>query len=1160
MGDNLLTVLQGEKLNKLESYYQRAQSGELIGLEGSGKNFFLANLYLQLEDDILIVTANDQRADTIYEDLVRLLEPNQVMLFSQLEILPHEPLEIEETIKLERLSALEAAITKEPRVIIAPIQALLEVIMPAQIYQDKVFRIHPGQKLSTDDLISKLRQSGYQRVEQVQTRGQFSIRGGIIDIYSYTINLPVRIELFGDQVESIRQFEVANQRSTSQLDSIMITPATEFIFPSNLKEGIKDIQADLDTRLKELSGEQEEQLKKIIKQDLEFLDEQVDIVEKRQYLSYFYQSATLLDYVSGLIVCDNWLQIKQQAITYLNSIQERYNNLLNQGKVLPSYQDYFVEFNDLFFTDQNPKLYLSPTKKKLEDITSQFDLNLTAQNLESLHGQLDLLVDQLKKYRKQDYQIIIGLSNLKQANRLQKKLQEDNLTAVVIEEIKEQINSNNIILTVSNLSKGFIFPEAKFLFYTTSELFKQAKRQRKRAKNFDQGSKISSFTELNEGNYVVHENHGIGKYLGIKTLEVQGNSEDYLVVKYAGDDKLYIPTDQVDLIGKYVGMDDNEPKLHKLDSDNWAKAKARVKKSVEEMAEDLLELYAKREMATGYAFSKDTEWQVDFEAAFPYQETPDQLKAIEEVKADMESEQPMDRLLCGDVGYGKTEVAIRAMFKAVMDGKQVAFLVPTTILAQQHWNNLIDRFSEYPVNVSMLSRFRTAKEQQKIIEDLEAGRTDIIIGTHRLLSQDIKFNNLGLVVVDEEQRFGVTQKEKLKGIKENIDILTLTATPIPRTLHMSLVGIRDISVIETAPKNRYPIRTYVGEYKDELVKDALVKELNRDGQIYVVHNRVKDIKEVASQMQSLVPQAEIAVAHGQMNEKRLERLMLDFLEGNFDILVSTTIIETGMDIPNVNTIIINQADKMGLAQLYQLRGRVGRSNRIAYAYLLYDQGRILSEIAEKRLKAIKEFTSLGSGFKIAMRDLEIRGAGNILGPEQHGHIEAVGFSLYCKLLETAIKKLQNKEEAERKVKMELKVDAYLPADYIADSKQKIEVYKEIKTISTLEEQTELVNQLQDRFGKLPPAVKRLLKLTKLRILARKLLVEEITEKNDKVKLIFSADCKLEGADFLKLGQQFSGIRVVASKQPKLEVKSKDLEDKQKINLLLDILACLTPNF
>ncbi len=1157
MGENLLTVLnQGNKVKQLLTNHQNYQTGKIIGLEASGKHLLLGTFFKQVSESLLIVTSNSVKADEMYEDLVRLLTPEQVLLFPKLEILPHEALEIEATIKRERLEVLEKIFNPQAQVIITSVQALLALVIPPDVYRHQLMAIRLGQELDTAQFTSRLVTMGYERVGQVQNKGEFSVRGGIIDFYPYTVSQPVRIELFGEQIDSLRYFEVSSQRSVSQLKKVLVGPATEFILPTDLEEGQDKIKKDLEQTAAELAPEEATELREKVNHDLERIEEGITFPGLRQYISYFYQPATLLDYFQGTIVVDNWKSTKQRAIKFLTDFQKQFNNLLNKGKVLSDYQNYYQDFNQVLYDNQFKKLYLSPTNRQLEETTSQFVVEFSERELESYQGQLPMFVEQLTEYFKQDYRIVIGLSNLSKAERLQKRLREDDLPAVVVEDITEQIKPANIVVTATNLKKGFSFPREKFIFYTETELFKQVNRQRRRSKNFDQGTKISSFTDLEEGDYVVHEHHGIGRYLGIKTVEVQDKSKDYLLLEYAGNDKLYVPTNQVDLIQKYVGMKEEAPNLHKLDSDKWAKAKARVKESVEEMAEELLELYAKREMKEGYAFSEDTDWQQQFEAAFPYQETEDQLQAIEEVKADMESPQPMDRLLCGDVGYGKTEVAIRAMFKAVMEGKQAAFLVPTTILAQQHWNNLLDRFSDFPVNIEMVSRFRSPQEQKEIIAGLEAGSIDIVVGTHRLLSKDIKFKDLGLVVVDEEQRFGVAQKESLKQFKENVDVLTLTATPIPRTLHMSLVGIRDISLIETPPKNRYPIRTYVGEYNDDLVEEAIVRELNRNGQVYFVHNRVKDIKEVAAKIKNILPEADIAVAHGQMRETKLEKLMLDFWDGNYDILVCTTIIENGMDISSVNTIIINQADKLGLAQLYQLRGRVGRSNRIAYAYLLYDEGKFLSEVAEKRLKAIKEFTSLGSGFKIAMRDLELRGAGNILGPEQHGHIETVGFSLYCKLLDKAINRLQNEGEEEQKLKLDLDIDAYLPGDYISDSKQKIEIYRRIKSVTSQAEYDQLQTELQDRFGSLPFPVKKLLQIAKLRVKAQEAPVVEIKEQKTKIALQLEADASLAGKDVLALGQHFSQVKFVADQPPRLEVTAGELTDEKKIDLLLKIIDFL----
>ncbi|WP_408955223.1 transcription-repair coupling factor [Natroniella sp. ANB-PHB2] len=1161
MKETLLTALnQSSKFKELIRNYQAGEEGQIIGIDESSQNFLLTNLKSNLTDDLLIITSNFKKADLVYEDLVRLLSEEEVLLFPHYQIFPHESLEVEQNIKRERLQVLKSLVSDKEVIIIAPIQALLERIIAPQVYQRYRVDLKLGAEIEFDQLKNKLVQMGYQSVGKVEQQGDFSVRGGILDIYPLTYKNPIRVDLFGQQIESIRQFDLVSQSSEQELNEVEIGPATEFILPQKeLDLGCEKIKSDLKITLKKLDSKASAEIKEKVTNDLERINEGIKFPEVRQYLSCFYQQASLLDYFTGVVTLLNPLQIKEAGIDFLKEVNQTYITMFEQGSLLLSYQNLFIDFNQFVYEIKQQKLYFSPTKKNIDYVETDFELEISSRRIQSFQGKLELLISQLAKQLKDGYKIVIGLANLKKAKRLKQRLIEDDLPAIVVEEVNEELKLGNIILTTCNLKHGFLFSEAKFALYTENELFKEQKRKRKRAKAFNQGVEISSFTELNQGDYVVHENHGVGRYLGIKILEVQGKNKDYLLLSYAGDDRLYVPTDQVDLIQKYIGMDDKEPKLHKLDGDNWKKAKARVKKSVAEMAEELLELYAQRELKQGYAFSEDTVWQQEFEAKFPYQETPDQLTAIEKVKQDMESNQPMDRLLCGDVGYGKTEVAIRAIFKAVIDGKQAGFLVPTTILAQQHWNNLQERFEDYPIEVAMLSRFRTAKEQQKIIEGLKVGTIDVVIGTHRLLSNDVKFKDLGLVVVDEEQRFGVSQKERLKQLKKSIDVLTMTATPIPRTLHMSLVGVRDISLIETPPENRYPIRTYVREYDQNLIKTALDRELNRGGQVYFVHNRIKDIKKMAVKIKGLVPEAEVVVAHGQMSEMKLERLMIDFLESKFDVLVCTTIIETGLDISNVNTIIINRADKMGLSQLYQLRGRVGRSNQLAYAYLLYEQDQILSEIAEKRLKAIKDFTKLGSGFKIAMRDLEIRGAGNILGPEQHGHIEAIGFSLYCKLLDTAITELQTEgeeKEEEKEIELELKVDAYLPEDYIPGSNQKIEIYKKIDALETYKEYNKLTAELEDRFGQLAQEVIILLELAKIKIIGNKLMVTEIKERAQLVTFKFFEHHPLKGRELLELSQEFAGLKFINGKQPKIEVKVVGLTDQQKVELIINILEFL----
>ncbi|PRX26498.1 transcription-repair coupling factor [Orenia metallireducens] len=854
MGQNLLNLMDEHlEFKNLMTYYHLEEEVKIIGLDDSSQNFFLANLKNKLNKGLLIVASTMQKADDIYEDLTRLLSEDEVLLFPRLEILPHESLEVEESIKAERLRVLNSLVNNEDKLIVAPIQALLEVIIPQGVYKDYLINLSLDQEVDIQSLASSLVEMGYERVDIIESKGQFSIRGGIVDLYPYTVTQPIRIELFGDEIESIRNFDIGTQLSKGELSEVQLGLATEFVIPRDkIDVAVKQIKKSLDKEAKEMSQENRQRIKELVYNNLEQMEEGIYFPEIRQYLSYFYQPTTLLDYFSDIIVFDNPIKLKDAAIEYLSNISQSYSNLLRQGRVLESYKDLFIDFNQLIYSKDNYKLYLSSITKEIDFIDTKFTIELNSRRLEAYQGKIQLFVDKLKGYFNENYKIVIGLSSKSKAEKLKERLQEADLPAVVISNIKDELRLGNIVLTVNNLSNGFILPDINFVFYTENEIFKKNKRKRKRVKAFDQGVKLSSFTDLKQGDYVVHENHGIGKYLGINTLTVQGKSKDYLVLLYANDDKLYIPTEQVDLIQKYVGLHDKEPKLHKLDGDNWNKAKARVKKSVEEMAEELLELYAKRELQRGYSFGEDTIWQQEFEEEFPYQETPDQIKAIEAVKEDMESEQPMDRLLCGDVGYGKTEVAIRAIFKAIMDGKQAVFLVPTTILAQQHWNNLVDRFADYPINVEMLSRFRTAAEQKSSIEGLADGSVDLIIGTHRLLSSDIKFKNLGLVIVDEEQRFGVKQKERLKRLKESVDVLTLTATPIPRTLHMSLVGVRDISLIETPPENRYPIRTFVGKYDEDLIQDAIQREINRGGQVYFVHNRVKDIKEIAAHIQHLV--------------------------------------------------------------------------------------------------------------------------------------------------------------------------------------------------------------------------------------------------------------------------------------------------------------------
>ncbi|WP_236777842.1 transcription-repair coupling factor [Anoxybacter fermentans] len=1158
---------QNEKYQIVKDALLSGQRVSLFGLANSQRRFFLANLYQHLDRHLLVITHDLQEATAIYEDLTRLLSEEQVLLFPELEVLPHERLVNDLSLRVQRLKVLEEILfNPNDKVVVTTVQALMRRGISLRYFKECSIEIRWGLELNLDEMAERLVRMGYERVGMVEGRGQFSIRGGIIDIFPMTRVNPIRIDLFGDEVDTLKEFDLITQRSIKNLDQVVITPADEIIFDKKTcQEAVQRIRKDAEKLLESLKnvGKKEEynSLRHKISEDTERLSQGIRFEGIEQYLPYFnIKLGNILEIFSQhLVVIDSPERTQSRAEHYIKEIHETEKTLMEQGIILPLYNELFSDFSQILWQlEDTPLLMMDYRSYTLDWMKPELVSNFFAKDVEPFHGKVDLLTQALKEWRKKKYRILLTLSTDSKCKRLVEHLKEEDLSPIYVSEVKEELKVGNVVVTTGDLSKGFVFEELKLVVYTEMEILGRQKKKKRKIKEFNEGVRVTSFEELEIGDYVVHENHGIGKYLGVKTLEIQGNHQDYLVIKYAGEDKLYVPTNQVDLIQKYIGVENQPPKLYKLGGNEWNRVKKKVKESVRDIAMNLLKLYAEREMIKGYAFSKDTPWQKEFEDAFPYEETPDQLKAIEEVKQDMEEPKPMDRLLCGDVGYGKTEVAIRAAFKAVQDSKQVAVLVPTTVLAQQHYSTFTERFKDFPVNIEVISRFRTQAEQKKILDALARGEVDIIIGTHRLLSKDVVFHDLGLVIVDEEQRFGVTHKERLKELKKNVDVLTLTATPIPRTLHMALVGVRDMSVIETPPEDRYPIRTYVREYNEELIRDAITRELSRGGQVYFVHNRVEDIDEIAGKIMRLVPDARVAVAHGQMNEHRLEKLMVNFLQGNYDVLVCTTIIETGLDIPNVNTIIINDADKMGLSQLYQLRGRVGRSNRIAYAYLLYRRGKVLSEVAEKRLRAIKEFTNLGSGFKIAMRDLEIRGAGNILGPEQHGHIASIGFSLYCKLLEESIRELQGKiKEEEVLPAIELNLDAYIPEDYIPDSRQKIEIYKKIAIIKSQDDIDELVDELIDRFGDIPQPVKNLIQIAWLKCIAGKLNIEEIKSKNGEINIQFRNADNLDGNRIIELTKIYRRkLKIRNGVKPVIVVQRSDLDDAEVLKLLREIITYL----
>ncbi|MDI6828050.1 MAG: transcription-repair coupling factor, partial [Armatimonadota bacterium] len=968
----------------------------------------------------------------------------------------------------------------------------------------------------------------------------FSQRGGILDIFPSTESMPYRIELFGDEVESIRSFDVESQRSSAETAYIDIAPAREILLDHEVADtAASNLRELLRSSLPHLEQEAQAKLEDHVEDDIVRIGNRACFDGIEYYLPIIYEKAScMLDYLpqDGLAIIDEPHQMRlhwEQLYAELNETREAH---VRRGDILPLPVEHFIPFDEAlsWAAKRGRNLIFSLLSRTVPWLNPDSRFMLSSAPMDTFGAQVDVLIEQLRTWISNGCLVILVSS---QSQRVVELLTEHGLSVVGLEELSRA--GSGICVLNGTLRSGFKIVDAKLMVATDAEMFGLS-RLRRPKKALKRGLPISSLLELNEGDYVVHINHGIGRYRGLTKLSGACGDRDYILVEYAGTDKLYVPVDQIDRIQKYIGVEGQTPTLNRLGGTEWARTTKRVKQAVKEMAKELLALYAARQTIEGHSFSPDTPWQQELESAFEYQETPDQMEAIQHVKQDLESPKPMDRLICGDVGYGKTEVAIRAVFKVVNDGKQAAVLTPTTVLAQQHFNTFRERFAAYPVNIEMLSRFRSRAEQKKVIEGLRTGTIDVVIGTHRLLSKDIEFRDLGLLVVDEEQRFGVAQKERLKQLRKTVDVLTLTATPIPRTLQMSLSGIRDMSLMDDPPEGRMPIKTYCREYDDEVVRDAILRELDRGGQVYFVHNRIEKIEHIAEHVRRLVPHARVEVAHGQMPEDQLEKVMLDFYEHKFDVLVCTTIIESGLDIPNVNTIIINDSDKMGLAQLYQLRGRVGRSNRQAYAYLLYEPHRIMSEAAEKRLQAIKEFSELGSGFRIALRDLEIRGAGNLLGPEQHGQMAAVGFDMYCRLLAEAVQEIKGEEPEKFDFPpADLPMDAYIPKDYISSEGLRLEFYKRMTAVRSLEDVDEIAEEMKDRFGELPTPVKNSLDILKLRLKASGIGIESISSDKRQVTIKFAHGIRLAPDVGFFLKKEFPGVVfavdriIISAKTPEL---------------------------
>lgn len=1109
----------------------------VAGLSGSGRSLFTSIVSESTKRPILLVTNQINQAEQLYEDLSELMDPSLVHMYPVNELIASEMSISSPELRGQRIEALTTWGNDASGILVAPIAALKRLLPSPHDWQAYQLSFIYGEDIQVDTYLTSLVDMGYERTQMVSAPGEFSVRGGIIDIYPVTEAHPIRIELFDEEVDSIRYFDVDTQRSLDTLQEVTILPATEMILRADaLQAGADRLeQAYAQTMSTYTTPEQQERLQESVARDIERMREGEHFPGIYKYAGFLYDDpASLLDYVpeNGLIILDEMARIQETATQLDEEEAEWYTSLLETERMVEG-STFSFDWETVRSEMKQQRIYLSVFVRHIPNTQPENIINLSSRVMQEFHGQMNLFKSEIERWQKTDYSVIILAPNEERQEKMQQIFADYGIETTVQTLENFQLPAEMPTIIEGALKNGIEFPLYKLAIVTDQELFKTKPRRRKRKQKISNAERIQSYQELKVGDYVVHENHGIGKYIGIETLKMQNIHKDYMLIQYFGDDKLFVPIDQVDLVQKFVGSEGKEPRLYKLGGTEWTKVKRKVQSSVEDIADDLIKLYAEREAQVGFAFSKDTEMQQAFEAAFPYQETDDQLQCIEEIKKDMERERPMDRLLCGDVGYGKTEVAIRAAFKAIADGKQVAFLVPTTILAQQHYETMLERFQDFPINVGILSRFRTRKEQAEVKDRLKKGLIDVVVGTHRLLSKDIEYQDLGLLVVDEEQRFGVKHKEKIKQLKTNVDVLTLTATPIPRTLHMSMLGVRDLSVIETPPENRFPIQTYVLEHNHVFVREAIEREIARGGQVFYLFNRVEQIERIAREISMLLGDVRIAVAHGQMNESELENVMVGFLEGEYDVLVSTTIIETGVDIPNVNTLIVHDADRMGLSQLYQLRGRVGRSNRVAFAYFTYQQNKILTEVAEKRLQAIKEFTELGSGFKIAMRDLSIRGAGNLLGSQQHGFIDSVGFDMYSKMLSEAIehRKAGIQEEPEQKAlepELTLKIDAYIPDEYIADEKQKIEIYKEFQALATTADIQGLQDELMDRFGEYPVEVENLFTVSRLRMLAKQEKIEQIVEKPAQIDLIFDEaySQQVDGASLFDIASEFGrGIQL-----------------------------------
>ncbi|MCC5894301.1 MAG: transcription-repair coupling factor [Alkalibacterium sp.] len=1162
MADLHTLISEKPSVKELISQMGHNKKQLITGMAGSARTLLLKSLFEEKEQQIIVVTQNVYHANQLITDLTGLIPDDQLFLFAVDDMIHAEMSVSSPESRAERVKTLDFLLKKKPGIVVTPLAGARKLLPAPDLFKNAELSFAIGDEVELNQLQRKLTEMGYRREQKVSAPGEFSMRGGIVDVYPITEENPVRIELFDVEVDSLRYFDADTQRSQKNVESVQLIPATDTLLCVEDKEAIiTRFEKSLAVSLKKTKDtDQKLLLEKTISPIIDAVQEEYYIEELVRYADLLYsEKTTLLEYASedALLIMDEYPRILENEARLEEEEGEWITSQLSQGNVLIK-QQFSLNFREALKLSHLSQLYFSLFQKGMKGLRLDSIHPFQYRTMQKFFGQMNLVKTEMDRWEKQEYTVIVMTESDERAEKVHQTLLNFEIPSTLADD--NEIKPDIIQVISGSVQTGFELPQEKIAVLTEKELFNRLPKKKPRRQNLSNAERLKSYSELNKGDFVVHVNHGIGQFTGMETMEIGGIHQDYLSVVYKDSSKLFIPVTQLNLLQKYVSSEGKAPKMNKLGGTAWAKTKNKVASQVEDIADELVELYAERERKTGYAFSRDNAYQDEFDNAFPYTETEDQLRSIKEVKRDMEKDKPMDRLIVGDVGYGKTEVAMRAVFKAIQDGKQVAFLVPTTVLAQQHYETMLERFVDFPVEIGLLSRFRTGKQLKETVDGLKKGHVDVVVGTHRILSKDIVFQDLGLLIVDEEQRFGVKHKERLKQLKNQVDVLTLTATPIPRTLHMSMLGVRDLSVIETPPANRYPVQTYVMEMNASVVMESIQREMARGGQVFYLHNRVSTIEQRADELRQLVPDARIAHAHGQMTEVQLENVLYQFIQGEFDMLVTTTIIETGVDIPNVNTLIVEDADRMGLSQLYQLRGRVGRSSRIAYSYFMHQPNKVLTEVSEKRLQAIKDFTELGSGFKIAMRDLAIRGAGNLLGQQQHGFIDSVGFDLYSQMLEEAVaRKRGDTSQQKTIVEMDLSVDAYLPGTYIQDERQKIELYKRIRQFASDDEYVELQDELIDRFGDYPQEVADLLSVGLLKMYSEQALIELIKRDGTKLSVVFSK----EGTNRLPLPEVFKALKDIQLKtdmqaEENLTIEFK-LTKRTTVNVWLDALVLFAKN-